>query len=90
MVSFIKQHGVEEVARIEKTRDDEFTIQKTQYLNDEKKKIRENFENELANQEVRLKIEKSKQKNAKNLDKMRKVNEIVEVLRGELRAEIRQ
>ena len=71
MVSFIKQHGVEEVSRIEKSRDDEFTIQKTSYLNEEKKKIRENFENELANQEVRLKIEKSKQKNAKNLDKMR-------------------
>jgi hypothetical protein len=40
---------------------DEFTIQKNQYVDDEKKKITENYINERANQEVRLKIEKSKQ-----------------------------
>ena len=41
--------------------DDEFTIQKNTYIEEEKKKIGENFKNELANNEVRLKIEKSKQ-----------------------------
>jgi hypothetical protein len=60
MVSFIKQHGVEEVQKINKEKEDEFTIQKNTYIEDEKKKIAENFKNELANNEVRLKIEKSK------------------------------
>ena len=43
---------------------DEFTIQKNQYVDDEKKKITENYKAEMSNQEVRLKIEKSKQQNA--------------------------
>jgi vacuolar-type H+-ATPase subunit E/Vma4 len=60
MISFIKQHGVEEVQKINKEKEDEFTIQKNTYIEDEKKKIAENFKNELANNEVRLKIEKSK------------------------------
>ena len=30
-------------------------------MNDEKKKIQENYKNELANEEVRMKIENSKQ-----------------------------
>lgn len=34
MVQFIKQHGEEEVARIEKSTKDEFTIEKNQYLDE--------------------------------------------------------
>ena len=89
MVAFIIQHGKEEVARIEKSMGDEFTIQKNQYIEEEKKKITENFKNELANQEVRLKIEKSKEQNMQRITKMRKVNEIVEQLRKDMKTEIR-
>ena len=60
MVVFIVQHGKEEVARITKSMQDEFTIEKNSYLDEEKNKITENFKNELANAEVRLKIERSK------------------------------
>jgi vacuolar-type H+-ATPase subunit E/Vma4 len=60
MVAFIVQHGKEEVARITKSMQDEFTIEKNSYLDEEKNKITENFKNELANAEVRLKIERSK------------------------------
>ena len=60
MVAFIVQHGKEEVARITKSMQDEFTIEKNSYLDEEKNKITENFKNELANSEVRLKIERSK------------------------------
>ena len=68
---------------------DEFTIQKNSYVEEEKKKITENYKNELANQEVRLKIEKSKQQNIERIQKMRKVNEYVEDLKKEMRAQIR-
>ena len=60
MVAFIEQHGKEEVARITKSTQDEFTIEKNSYLDEEKNKITENFKNELSNAEVRLKIERSK------------------------------
>jgi hypothetical protein len=60
MVAFIVQHGKEEVARITKSMQDEFNIEKNNYLDEEKSKISENFKNELANAEVRLKIERSK------------------------------
>ena len=40
---------------------DEFTIQKNQYIEEKKQEIHETLKNELANQEVKLKIEKSKE-----------------------------
>lgn len=86
MVAFIMQHGKEEVSRIEKSMGDEFTIQKNQYIEEEKKKITENYKNELANQEVRLKIEKSKEQNMQRIAKMKKVNEYIEDLKKEMRA----
>ena len=57
MVQFIKQHGEEEVARIQKSTKDEFTIEKNQYLDEQKKIISENYKIELANEEVKMKIE---------------------------------
>ena len=81
MVAFIQQHGKEEVDRIDKASGDEFTIQKNQYVEDEKKKIAETYKNQLSNQTVRLKIEKSKQQNMARIDKMRKVNEYVDSLK---------
>lgn len=89
MVAFIQQHGKEEVARIQKSMGDEFTIQKNNYVEEEKRKITENYKNELANQEVRLKIEKSKLQNMERIQKMRKVNEFIEDLRKDTRAQIR-
>ena len=67
----------------------EFTIEKNNYVAEEKIKITENFKNELGNQEVRLKIEKSKQQNASRIERMKKVNEIVEDLKNELKAKVR-
>ena len=90
MVAFIKQHGKEEVDRIEKSMGDEFTIQKNQYVEEEKKKITENFKNELANQEVRLKIEKSKLQNTARIERMRKVNEYVDNLKQETKKALRE
>lgn len=64
MVAFIEQHGKEEVDRIQKSAGDEFTIEKNAYVDEEKSKIALGYKNELANQEVRMKIEKSKEQNA--------------------------
>ena len=67
---------------------DEFTIQKNNYVEEEKKKITENYKNELANQEVRMKIEQSKEQNAQRIERMRLVNQHVEDLRKETRTQV--
>jgi|DEB0MinimDraft_12_1074336.scaffolds.fasta_scaffold76362_1 vacuolar-type H+-ATPase subunit E/Vma4 len=74
MVNFIKQHGIEEVDRINKSSKDEYTKQMSEYVEAEKDKITQNYKNDLANKEVQLKIEKSKQQNSQRIEKMRKVN----------------
>jgi len=56
-----------------------------QYVEEEKKKIAENYKNLLANEEVRLKIEKSKQQNMARIERMRKVNEYVETLKTNMK-----
>lgn len=89
MVAFIEQHGKEEVDRIMKSMGDEFTIEKNAYVDDEKNKIAQSFKNELENQEVRMKIEKSKEQNHLRIERMKKVNEYVELLRKETKAKIR-
>jgi len=61
MVAFIEQHGKEEVARIEKTMQDDYTIGKNRYIADEKAKIAEDFKNKLDKEEMQMKIDKSKQ-----------------------------
>ena len=90
MIQFIERHGNEECERIEKQGQDEFTAVRNKYLAEEKKKIEENFANELANQTVRIKIEKSKEQNAQRINRMRKVNEHVEKLKAEMKEEIRE
>ena len=52
MVAFIRQHGEEEVSRIKQSENEQFTVQKSKYLENEKGKIAENYKNRLANEEV--------------------------------------
>ena len=56
---------------------------------EEREKIKKNMKTQLENEEVRMKIEKSKQQNQLRIDKMRKVNEYVEMLKTETIAKIR-
>ena len=88
MIAFIRQHGNEEVTSIKQSSDAEFIIQKNNYITEEKLKFTENFKTELENQEVRLKIEKSKSQNAARIERMRKVNEIVENLKTDLKGKL--
>lgn len=41
--------------------DDEFTISKNAHMMEEREKIKKNMQTQLENEEVRMKIEKSKQ-----------------------------
>ena len=90
MIAFIEQHGKEEVDRIEKSMNDDFTVGKNQYVEDEKKKIEKNYETELKNQQVKLKIEKSKQQNMARIERVRKVNEYIDQLKQAMKQEVRE
>ena len=67
MVSFIRSHGDERVATINKQTEEEFTIQKEAYIAEEKDKIVHNIKERLKKDEINLKIEKSKQDNAQRI-----------------------
>lgn len=56
MISFIKSHGEERVATINKQAEDEFTIQKENYIAEQKDDILLNYKNKLAGDEIKLKI----------------------------------
>lgn len=90
MVAFIRQHGEEEVARIMRSMDEQFTVQKNSYVDAEKQKISDSFKNELANREVKMKIEKSKEQNERRIEKMRKVNDYIDQLTAATRTQVRE
>jgi len=88
MVQFIRQHGDEEVARIKESAEQEFTIEHTKYIEDQKKIMDDNFKAELQNEEVRMKITQSKKQNQMRIERMRKVNEYVEELKKQTKTQI--
>ncbi len=48
MISFIKSHGDERVATINKQAQDEYTIQFEKYVGEEKDQLKEYYRNKLA------------------------------------------
>jgi V-type H+-transporting ATPase subunit E len=88
MVAFIRSHGEERVQMIAKQADDEFTIQKENYITEEKDKIANEFKDRLKKEEINLKIEKSKKENAKRIENMRKTNELIQKLYKEARVTV--
>jgi hypothetical protein len=88
MVSFIRSHGDERVMTINKQADDEFTIQKENYISEEKERLAADVKEKLRKDEINLKIEKSKLENAQRIENMRKTNELIKKLYQEARLEI--
>ena len=74
MISFIKSHGDERVSTIRKQAEDEFTIQKEKYIADEKETLIQFYKQKLAQDEIKLKIQKSAEQNAARIQKMKTVN----------------
>ena len=80
MIMFIKSHGDERVSTIDRQADDEFTIQKEKYIADEKENLIQFYKNKLAQDEIKLKIQKSAEQNAQRIQKMKTVHQLVEKL----------
>ena len=78
MIAFIRSHGDERVATINKQSEDEFTIQKEKYIAEEKERLTQEYKNKLQQDEIRLRIQKSAEQNAQRIQKMKTVNTLVE------------
>ena len=90
MVASLQEKGDAEVLKIQKSCEEEVSSTKTSYIEEERNKIIENFKNELANEEVKLKIEKSKSQNMERIKKMRAVNEYLEKIKDQTKAQVRE
>lgn len=77
MVQFIRTHGDERAETINKQASDEFTVQKEQYISEEKERIAAEIKERLRKDEINLKIDRSKKENVLRIQKMRIVNELI-------------
>ena len=64
MISFIRSHCHERIALINKQADDEFTIEKENYIGAEKERIEKEYEERIRKDEINLRIQRSKKDNA--------------------------
>lgn len=88
MVDFIRTHGHERVQAIEKMAEDEYTVQKENYIAEEKEKIINDYSERLRKDEINLKIERSKKENAMRIERMRTTNTLIQQLFAEARVTI--
>ncbi len=68
--------------------EDEYTVQKENYIAEEKEKIINDYAERLRKDEINLKIERSKKENAMRIEKMRTVNTLIQQLFSEARISI--
>ncbi len=73
---------------IDKQASDEFTVQKEQYIAEEKERVTAEIKERLRKDEINLKIERSKKENVLRIQKMRTVNELIIQLFKEARVKI--
>ncbi len=64
MIQFIRSHGDERVASINKQAEDEFTVQKENFIAEEKERLVADYKNKLQQDEIKLRIQKSAAENA--------------------------
>ena len=80
MLDYIKNHGNENVTKIEKEMNEEFSKQKQVYINEEKERIVHEYKVKLQQDEIKLRIQKSSAENAARIQKMKTINQLIEKL----------
>lgn len=56
MIQFIRSHGDERVTSITKSAEDEFTVQKENYIAEEKERLVQDYRTRLQQDEIKLRI----------------------------------
>lgn len=88
MISFIRSHCHERIAMINKQADDEFTIEKENFIAGEKERIETEYKERLRKDEINLRIDRSKRDNAQRIDNMKQTNILIQKLYKEARINI--
>ncbi|KAJ4832538.1 V-type proton ATPase subunit E2 [Turnera subulata] len=81
MVRFIRQEAEEKANEISVSAEEEFNIEKLQLLEDEKRKIKQDFERKTKQLEVKRKIEYSMQLNASRLKVLQAQDDLVNAMK---------
>jgi V-type H+-transporting ATPase subunit E len=88
MLKFLKRTGEDKANTIKKQADDEFKSQKEAFIEEEKQRLTADYKNRLAQDEIKLKIQRSAQENSARIQKMKTVNSLVERLFKEAKVKI--
>lgn len=88
MVAFIKQEAEEKASEIRVTADEEFNIEKLQMVEEERRRIKKEYERKESQAEVREKIEFSTQLNAMRLKILHARDEAVQGMLAGARADL--
>lgn len=80
MLKFIHRQGQDKAKMIECSGDEEFKKERDNYIASEKERITEEFNTRLAQDKIKLKIQKSATENAARIQRMKTVNSLIEKL----------
>lgn len=90
MLKFLKRHGEDKANTITKQADDEFKSMRNNFIEEEKARIVQDFKNRLAQDEIKLKIQRSASENVARIQKMKTVNSLIEKLYKDSKAKMVQ
>ena len=90
MLKFLKRHGEDKANTITKQADDEFKSMRNNFIEEEKARIVWDFKNRLAQDEIKLKIQRSASENVARIQKMKTVNSLIEKLYKDSKAKMVQ
>lgn len=88
ILKYIKSQNNKEVEKIDLESNQEFTTQKSSYIEEEKKRIIQEYKNKLAQDEIRLKIQRSAKQNNARIQSMKTVNSLIEKLYKEAKGKL--
>ena len=88
MCQFIRNHGKEREQAIIKQTQEEFTIEKEKFIAMQKEDIVAAYKAKIKQDEIKMRIEKSARQNKERIEKMRKVNEMVQSLQEDVRVKL--
>ena len=88
MVSFIKQEAEEKASEIRVEAEEEFNIEKLQMVEEERRRVKKEYERKESQAEVRKKIEFSTELNAMRLKILQSRDEAVQGMLADARADL--
>lgn len=88
MLKFLRRTGEDKANRIESQAREEFKAQRDDFIREEQERMLTEYKNRIAQDEIKLKIQRSANENSARIQKMKAVNVLVEKLYKDSKAKI--